>query len=106
MAIAETEGYRLAQMRMAARWSAAMKLESYPLSPSRASGRRRGRPGRPVTGGMPSTGARVWVTSLTLAAVVITLSRVPRPSQIRWCLLPVFRRPTGDGPVSGPPLPA
>lgn len=44
------------------------------------------------------------MTSLTLAAVVMTLSGVPRPSQIRWCLLPVFRRSTGDGPVSGPPF--
>lgn len=74
------------------------------MSPSRASGLRRGRPGRPATGGMPSTRARVWVTSLTLAAVVMTLSGVPRPSQIRWCLLPVFRRSTGDGPVSDPPF--
>lgn len=55
-------------------------------------------------GGMPSIRARVWVTSLTLAAVVMTLSGVPRPSQIRWCLLPVFRRSTGDGPVSTPPF--
>ncbi len=45
------------------------------------------------------------MTSLTFAAVVMTLSGVPRPSQIRWCLLPVFRRSTGDGPVSAPPLP-
>lgn len=44
------------------------------------------------------------MTSLTLAAVVMTLSGVPRPSQIRWCLLPVFRRSTGDGPVSAPPF--
>lgn len=42
------------------------------------------------------------MTSLTFAAVVMTLSGVPRPSQIRWCLLPVFRRSTGDGPVSAP----
>lgn len=35
--------------------------------------------------------------SLTLAAVVMTCSRVPRPSQIRWRLLPAFRRSTGDG---------
>lgn len=34
----------------------------------------------------------------------MTLSGVPRPSQIKWCLLPVFRRSTGDGPVSAPPL--
>lgn len=29
---------------------------------------------------------------------------VPLPSQIRWCLLPVFRRSTGDGPVAAPPF--
>lgn len=60
--------------------------------------------GRPATGGMPSTRARVWVTSLTLAAVVMTLNGVPRPSQIRWCLLPVLRRSIGDGTVSAPPF--
>lgn len=65
-------------------------------------GGRRGRPGRPATGGMLSTRARGWVTSLTLAAVVMTLSGVPWPSQIKWCLLPVLRRSTGDGPVSAP----
>ncbi len=54
------------------------------------------------TGGMPSTRARVWVTSLTLAAVVMTLNGVPLPSQIRWCLLPVFPRSIGDGPVASP----
>lgn len=49
-------------------------------------------------------GARVWATSLTLAAVVTTSSEVPRPPQIRWCLLPDLRRPTGNGPVSAPPI--
>ncbi len=44
------------------------------------------------------------MTSSTFAAVVMTLSGAPRPSQIRWCLLPVFRRSTGDGPVSAPPF--
>jgi hypothetical protein len=53
---------------------------------------------------MPSMRARVWVTSLTLAAVVMTLNGVPRPSQIKVCLLPVFRRSTGDGPVPAPPF--
>lgn len=77
-------------------------FESYALSPRTDSGCRLGRPGRPATGGMPSTGARVLVMSLTLAAVVMTCSGVPRPSQIRWCLLPVFRRSTGDGPVAAP----
>jgi hypothetical protein len=58
-----------------------------------------GTPARPAgaAGGMPSTRARVWVTSLILAAVVPTLSGVPRPPQIRWCLLPVLRRSTGVG---------
>ncbi len=54
-------------------------LLSYPLSPRRASGRLRGRPGFPATGGMPSTRDSVWVTSLTLAAVVMTLNGVPLP---------------------------
>lgn len=58
-------------------------FESYALSPRTDSGRRRGRPGWPTTGGMPSTKFRVWVMSLTFAAVVMTLSGVPRPSQIR-----------------------
>lgn len=79
-------------------------LESYALSPSTVSGRWRGWPGRPATGGMSSTRLRVWVMSLTFAAVVTTWSGVPRPSQIRWCLLPVFRRSTGDGPVAAPPF--
>jgi hypothetical protein len=37
-------------------------------------------------------------------AVVMTLSGVPRPSPISWCLLPVLRRSTGVGPVSAPPF--
>lgn len=37
----------------------------------------RRRPGRPATGGMPSTRFSVCVTSLTLPAVVITLNGVP-----------------------------
>jgi hypothetical protein len=44
----------------------------------------------------------VWVTSLTFAAVVMTFSGVPLPSQIRWCLLPLLRRSTGEGPVAVP----
>ncbi|MFI1212724.1 hypothetical protein ACH4UV_34650 [Streptomyces sp. NPDC020802] len=60
--------------------------------------------GRPATGGMPSTAAKVWVTLLTLAAVVMTLDGVLRPSQIKWCLLPVFRRSTSDEPVSASPF--
>ena len=39
-----------------------------------------------------------------LAAVVMTLNGVFFPSQIRWCLLPVFARSTGDGPVASPPF--
>ena len=57
-----------------------------------------------ATGGMSSTGLRAWVMSLMLAAVVMTSRGVPLPSQIRWCLLPVFRRSTGDGPVAAPPV--
>lgn len=75
--------------------------ESYALSPRIDSGRRRGRPGRPATRGMPSTRARVCAMSLTSAAVVMTWSGV-LPSQIRWCVLPVFCRWTGDGPVASP----
>lgn len=53
---------------------------------------------------MPSIRARVRVTSLMLAAVVMTLSRVPGPPTIKWCLLPILRPSTGDGPASAPPL--
>lgn len=56
--------------------------------------------------GLPdaSTGARGWATTLTLAAVVMTLSGLPRPWQFRWCLLPVLRRSTGDDRCP-PPFP-
>ena len=30
--------------------------------------------------------------------------RVPRPSQIKWCLPPALRRSTGDGALSAPPF--
>lgn len=79
-------------------------VESYALSPSTASGRRRGRRGRPATSGMPSTSATVWAMSLTLAAVVRAWSGAPLPSQIRSCLLPDFRQSAGDGPVPAPPF--
>lgn len=80
-------------------------LESYVVSLQDALGRRRGRPGRPaVTGGMLSTRVRVWVMSLTLAAVVVTCSGVSLPSRVGRCLLPVFRRSAGEGPVATPPL--
>lgn len=46
---------------------------------------------------------RVWVTSLTLAAVVITWKGMLPPSLIRWCLRPVLWRSTG-GPVASPPF--
>lgn len=68
------------------------QLTPYALSPRTDSGRRLGRPGRPATGGIPATRARVSVMSLTLAAVVMTCNGVPRPSQTKRCLLPVFRR--------------
>lgn len=50
------------------------------------------------------SGARLRGRSLTFAAVVTTLSGVPRPSPIRWCSLPVFRRSTRDRPMFGPPF--
>lgn len=34
--------------------------------------------------------------SLTFAAVVMTGSGVPRPSQIKWCLLPDLPLPAGE----------
>lgn len=34
----------------------------------------------------------------------MTCSGVPFPSQTRWCLLPVFRRSTGGGPVAASPF--
>lgn len=51
----------------------------------------------------PTTVALRAATTVTFAAVVMVLSGAPRPSQIKWCLLPAFRWPTGDGPVSAPP---
>jgi hypothetical protein len=56
--------------------------------------------GRPATGGMASTRARGWVTSLTLAAVVMTLrgDRVRRRSGVFAArLAPTDRRQTGVG---------
>jgi hypothetical protein len=58
---------------------------SYPLSASRASKRRRGRPRRPPTGGEPSSRSRAPLMSGTFAPLVSTSSGVPLPSQIRWC---------------------
>ncbi len=46
--------------RRASSWRSG--LLSYPLSASSASGRRRGRPGRPTTGGIPSTRSRAVLT--------------------------------------------
>lgn len=43
----------------------------------------------------PQTGNRARGTSLSLAAVVMTSGGASRPSRIRWCSLPTFRRPTG-----------
>lgn len=75
-------------------------FESYTSSPRRHSGRSRGPTGSSGDRRDASTRSRVWVMPLTLAAVVMTCSGVPLPSQIRWCLLPIFRRSTGDGPVA------
>lgn len=56
-----------------------------------------------ATAGMSSARWRVWVMSLVLAAVMMTCSAVPLSWQIRWCLLPAFRRAAGGGPVAEPP---
>ena len=66
-------------------------------------GRRRGRPRRPRTGGIASTSGIIWVMSLRLPPVSPTVSGVPRPQTIRWCLEPLRERSTGLGPVLRPP---
>ena len=60
--------------------------------------------GFPTTGGMPSTGQSLGDVVHVGRGVVMTLSRVLFPSQISWCVLPVFWRSTGDGPVASPPF--
>jgi len=54
--------------------------------------------------GMAWISGSSWVTSLRFPPVVIAASGIPCASTIRWCLLPVLPRSTGDGPVAGPPF--
>src|SRR5262249_41934368 len=75
-------------------------------SPSTQSGRCRGRPCSPCSGGMASTNARTSCESFRFAPVRRTASGTPRPSQIRWRLLPRLARAVGFGPVWSPPYTA
>ena len=44
------------------------------------------------------------MTSLRLPPVRMVARGMPWASTMRWCLLPVLPRSTGDGPVAGPPF--
>ena len=68
------------------------------------SGRRRGRPTLPRTGGTRSTSGISWVTSLRLPPVTVQASGIPVASTRRWCLEPFLALSTGLGPVSEPPF--
>ena len=75
---------------------------SYARSPRTASGRQRGLPRSPWSGGIPSSNANACVESWQLAPVVLIANGIPRPSQIKWRLLPRLARSVGFGPVSCP----
>jgi hypothetical protein len=70
------------------------------------SGRCRGRPRSRCSGGIASTNARASCESFRFAPVRRTASGTPRPSQIRWRLLPRLARSVGFGPVWSPPYTA
>jgi hypothetical protein len=70
--------------------------ESYPRSPCRADGFRRGRPRRPRIGGRASTSGSRCVMSLTLAAVTCATSGMLRRSVMRCCLEPALRHRLGS----------
>ena len=53
--------------------------------------------------GIASTNARASCESFRFAPVRRTASGTPRPSQIRWRLLPRLARSVGFGPVWSPP---
>jgi hypothetical protein len=57
-------------------------------SPITESGRFRGRPGSPCNSGIASTSASACCESLRFAPVSSIANGIPRPSQIRWRLLP------------------
>ena len=83
--------------------SAPNRLGIVARSPSTQSGRRRGRPRSPWSGGIASTNAKASCESFRLAPVKRNASGTPRPSQIRWRLLPRFARSVEFGPVCAPP---
>ena len=88
-----------------ARSARRMFSASYARSPSTQSGRQRGRPRRPCSGGMASSSRNAWVESWQLAPVSSIANGMPRPSQIKWRLLPRFARSVGFGPVCSPQKP-
>ena len=75
---------------------------SWARSPSMQSGRQRGRPRRPCNGGTASSGNNAWVESWQFAPVSSIANGMPRPSQIKWRLLPRLARSVGFAPVCGP----
>jgi hypothetical protein len=83
-----------------------MAAASYPRSPSTQSGRCRGLPRAPCSAGIASTNAKASCESFRFAPVRRIASGIPRPSQIRWRLLPRFARSVGFGPVWSPPYTA
>ena len=66
------------------------------------SGRQRGRPRKPCSGGMASSSGNAWVESWQFAPVSRIANGMPRPSQIKWRLLPRLARSVGFAPVCGP----
>ncbi len=77
---------------------------SYPLSAWSLSGRRRGRPSRPPTGGTASRVGAIIRLSCRLAPLIVRPSGVPSPSTTRCRFVPALPRSVGLGPVSSPPL--
>src|SRR3954469_1896636 len=72
-------------------------------SPNNSSGRPRGRPRRPRTGGIASINDSSSVTSLRLPPVSDTDSGMPAPSVRTWCFEPGRARSTGLGPLWATP---
>src|SRR5882724_2763168 len=66
------------------------------------SGRERGRPRGPCNGGMALSSDNAWVESWQFAPVSSIANGMPRPSQIKWRLLPRLARSVGFAPVCAP----
>jgi hypothetical protein len=64
-----------------------------------AIGRDRGRPRGPCNGGTASSSGNAWVESWQFAPVSSIANGTPRPSQIKWRLLPRLARSVGFAPV-------